>query len=465
MASYSGAEFEREHPVQHDAFPRYRSQSTRLAVTPAIAFGLTLAAFTFVGADALFPLLVSGGQEIDIDTAATSRVRMVSWLFCYLLAGLCFVISWRAVMDAIRENIIFMLLIAFAVLSSLWSGEAWRSAYSAVQLGVLSLFALTVAQRLPLERALKVIGVVYALIVILSLALVVARPDLGISSSIMYNGAWRGIFIHKNHFGTQLSFAFVTFFCGMVLLSRRWRIICSGLAMVVLFLCVMSRSSTALLTCLAIPGIYMLIVLARQSRSLFLAMAGIAVAGCAAFVTILAGGWDLIMDALGKDPDLSGRTELWSMIFSSIESRPVLGFGYDSYWSSNARDGGAVITRSLVWSPGGAHNSWIELTTQLGFTGLFLWLAVFLRTIRLSVKELFAFGVPMTSRLLWPALLCVPIITWSLVESNLMRHGNSVHFLFALLTGYVVHFLIMPRSIEGNGRPTKGDASPDPAGP
>jgi O-antigen ligase len=403
------------------------------------AFSFTLAVAVFVSADALFPLLVSGGQEIDIDTAATARVRTLCWLVFYALAGTCFALSWRALFEAMRNNVLFIVLIGWAFASVLWSAEPWRSAYSATQLGVLTLFALTAAERLPLERSLLVATLVYAGMIALSLGFVALRPDLGISSSIMYSGAWRGIFIHKNHFGTQLSFAFVTFFVGVLISSGYLRWLLMTFVILALALSILSRSSTALLTCTAVPVVYFMLRAAAASRSLFYGILGVGVAGLALAAGVLAMGWSTIMDVLGKDSDLSGRTELWSMIFASIESRPLLGFGYDAYWLSNARDGGAVITRSLVWSPGGAHNGWIELTTQLGFIGLLLWALVFLQAMSRGV------GIGLSKRagrecaLMWLALLCIPIISWSLVESNIMRHGNSVHFMFALAAGYLSH--------------------------
>jgi len=448
-----------EYPVANvQPFQGFNRRESWMTLTPSLLFQVTLAVMIFVSADALFPLLVSGGTEMDIDTAATSRVRAVSWLVVYMMSALCFTVSWRAVLAATRENLLFLSLIVFAILSALWSDSPGRSAYSAAQLGVITLFALAVPQRLSIEQALRTASICYTVMIGLSVAMIAVKPDLGISSSNMYSGAWRGIFIHKNHFGTQLSFGFAAFFCSFLLFPGRTRWLNAGLMLVTLALCFKSRSSTAVICCAAIPAVYAVLWLSHRSRSMLLGVVGLLLAGGTVGVSILTVGWAAIMEMIGKDPDISGRGELWEMIFDSIASRPVLGFGYDAFWSSSARDGGERITHSLVWSPGGAHNSWIELATQLGIVGLALWAMIFLYTVFMALRCAFDRQLKGSATATWPVLALFVIICWSAVESNLMRHGNSVHVVFALMTGYLAHFAASRLSAtapENAGRPLR----------
>jgi hypothetical protein len=95
-------------------------------VSSSHIFAVALAVTLFVSADALFPLLVSGGQEIDIDTAATARVRTLGWMAAYLLCFVCLAISWRGAIEAIRQNLVFVLLIALDIFSAMWSDNPLR---------------------------------------------------------------------------------------------------------------------------------------------------------------------------------------------------------------------------------------------------------------------------------------------------------------------------------------------------
>jgi O-antigen ligase len=417
-----------------------RHRAAGLEISSATLFAIALAIALFVTSDALFPLLVSGGIESSIDSSATSRMRLLERIAAYAVFGLCFVVSWRSAIAAVRENLLLCLMIALAGISPLWSDDPWKSAYSAAQLAIGGLFALMVAQRLQLRVALLVAFATYAAIIAISLAVIVVRPDLGTSSSEMYHGAWRGAFIHKNHFGTQLSIAFATFVAAGIYWRGWSRWVALTLLPVTLGLAVLSRSSTAVFTCAGVAGIFFLILLMSRSRSAFYAVLGAVVAFGSTGAVILAGGWETIMEMIGKDPDISGRGELWSMIFNSIQHRPFLGFGYQSFWTSTAADGGEAITRNVAWRPGGAHNAYIEIAAELGLVGLGLWLVVYLRTsvaaLSLAFQRLRLPGVPV----IWPALVLFALTCWSMVETNLMLYANSVQFVFVLMTGYVLHF-------------------------
>ena len=68
-----------------------------------------------------------------------------------------------------------------------------------------------------------------------------------------------------------------------------------------------------------------------------------------------------VTGVLGRDPTLTGRTEIWRFAIKSIASRPFLGYGYDVFWDfsskrqrgSGARSGGkrqARITDTWICS-------------------------------------------------------------------------------------------------------------------
>ena len=420
-------------------------------------FHFALAITLFAGSDALFPLMATGGDEALAGFPAAAQARTMMWLFAFALQAGCMAMSWRAVAAAIAENRIFMVLMGFAIASASWSEVPWQALYGAAQLTVLTIFALAVCQRLPLDRALVTAALTYAVLIVMSLVIVVVRPELGLTTSEMYFGAWRGVFIHKNHFGTQLTFAFATFLSCAVLNRGMLRWISILVLAVVIFCCVMSRSTTALVICALMPICAGAACMARMSRSIRLALGGLVVMAVALGLAMFLGGWEWAMSMLGKDPDLTGRGELWNMIFRSIESRPILGFGYDTYWATTASDGGIAVTRSFSWSPKGSHNAWIETASQLGLAGLFMLAYVYARTIRAALSWTFNARARALDARLWLVMLLFAITEWSFVEVNVMHHNNSVHFIFALLTGYLVHLGTGRLPPSGNARGSAAD--------
>jgi hypothetical protein len=65
-------------------------------------------------------------------------------------------------------------------------------------------------------------------------------------------------------------------------------------------------------------------------------------------VAWLSGGdLDQVLNAVGKDTTLTGRTALWSAAGASILAHPTLGVGYQAYWQVGSWGGGAVMANLL----------------------------------------------------------------------------------------------------------------------
>src|SRR5262245_1786846 len=76
----------------------------------------------------------------------------------------------------------------------------------------------------------------------------------------------------------------------------------------------------------------------------------------------------LITSAVGRDPTLTGRTELWEMILP-LTPNPVLGAGYEGFWLGRRL---LAMWAALWWQPIQAHNGYIEVYLNLGFVGLLI---------------------------------------------------------------------------------------------
>src|SRR5205085_2663946 len=74
-----------------------------------------------------------------------------------------------------------------------------------------------------------------------------------------------------------------------------------------------------------------------------------------------------LAEAVGRNPDLTGRTHIWSVVLST-NTNPLVGTGYESFWlGSRLR---------WVWEQAGevneAHNGYLETYLNLGLIGVFL---------------------------------------------------------------------------------------------
>jgi exopolysaccharide production protein ExoQ len=81
---------------------------------------------------------------------------------------------------------------------------------------------------------------------------------------------------------------------------------------------------------------------------------------------------------LGRDDNeqvtsLTGRVPLWEELSGSIERRPLQGYGFNSFWTSDQID---EISESQSWAISVAHSTYLDLTLGIGLIGVGLWVAV-----------------------------------------------------------------------------------------
>lgn len=89
---------------------------------------------------------------------------------------------------------------------------------------------------------------------------------------------------------------------------------------------------------------------------------------------------DTITEAIGKDPSFSGRTDLWTAMLISISHHPFLGTGFRAFWSVNPPSQYLEHIYSVfIWLPNESHNSYIDLTNELGLIGLGIFIIMIIK--------------------------------------------------------------------------------------
>jgi exopolysaccharide production protein ExoQ len=91
-----------------------------------------------------------------------------------------------------------------------------------------------------------------------------------------------------------------------------------------------------------------------------------------------------IASAMGKDPTLTGRTDVWKTVIEMAPS-PLFGAGFESFWLGPRLK---KLWSIYVWGPNEAHNGYIELYLNLGWVGLSLLTFVLMTGYRRVVSRL-----------------------------------------------------------------------------
>lgn len=76
----------------------------------------------------------------------------------------------------------------------------------------------------------------------------------------------------------------------------------------------------------------------------------------------------VLIEALGRDTTLTGRTDLWREVLA-LRASPLIGTGYESFFLGHRAD---TLWRLFWWHPNEAHNGYLEIYLTLGWIGVFL---------------------------------------------------------------------------------------------
>jgi O-antigen ligase len=135
-------------------------------------------------------------------------------------------------------------------------------------------------------------------------------------------------------------------------------------------------------------------------------------------------GKDALLEGFGRDPTLTGRTTVWELAWQSVVERPILGFGYGSYWTALS---GAKYSFGDSWLPPDAHNGFLD--ALLGGGVVLLTLIIYQTWILIKRSIVSALGA--RSTIAWFMVLVGALLpVYNSVESIYLRDYSIATLLF-----------------------------------
>jgi exopolysaccharide production protein ExoQ len=104
---------------------------------------------------------------------------------------------------------------------------------------------------------------------------------------------------------------------------------------------------------------------------------------------VLFGGEAAVVHALGRQTNLTGRTDIWDSVILACPN-PIFGAGYESFWISPSAQVAHQYLRPFLIDAeriNEAHNGYLEVYINLGFVGLFLILWILIGGYRKAVAS------------------------------------------------------------------------------
>lgn len=285
----------------------------------------------------------------------------------YLAVVLVLIPCYRETLFVLRRNWSLVLLLALAFLSSLWAAMPDLVLRRSIGLFGTTLLGIALAVRLSVQEQLRMLSWLFRLLAVVSLFCVVLFPQAGISNE----GEWRGAFGYKNSLGAAMALSLLVEW-QLPAVGRLAQVL-KGLAMLLNALLLVRSDSVT--SGVAIVGVFILIntyklatLRFRVPLYAFSLILAFLVSMGASFVF---GNSEAVMGLLGRTSNLTGRTEIWSLVLSFIQQRPILGYGYGAFWGGASPES-SVVERVLRGPVQYSHNGYLETLLTLGATGLLL---------------------------------------------------------------------------------------------
>jgi exopolysaccharide production protein ExoQ len=365
---------------------------------------------------------------IDTSTPAAlnegNPLLQIIWACVYAVVLIRAIGNFRPIVAAVRANKFLIALVLLAVLSVFWSEEPGLTLRRSLGLLATTLFGLDFAVRYSIRKQLQLVAIALSAVVALSVVVQVFFAGLIPVVDKAYPNAWVGLFDQKN------VFARVIVLTAIAVLASVHRSLRGILTAVFTFLAavaliILTQSITAVV---ALVGLIVILQFAPALRwtgpvrTLIRFSAAVMVAPA---IFLLIHYWSLITNLLGRNGTLTGRAQLWAMSLSSIELRPLWGYGYSAFWRVSEE---ALRINAIVrWTVPHAHNAYIDLALELGLVGLALYVAAYIAALWRAVGYMRTDCEPGAK---WPLLYLCFILLYSFTESSVLVPGSIFWMLF-----------------------------------
>jgi O-antigen ligase len=288
----------------------------------------------------------------------------------------------RQVGRLLRTNGPILLFFCYCALSLVWSdfpGVAFKRWIKAV--GDLVMILIVLSDREPLTAINTLLARLTYVLIPCSILFIKYYPELGASYGPWGGGASLvGVATSKNVLGAVCLglglgalWRFLTAYRGRKVPGRTWRMIAEAVILAMVFWLLRVTNSMTALSSFVMAGTLLLAAnmrsVIRRPAVVHLLMASMLIVSCS--VLFLGASAD-VLQTMGRDPTLTDRTAIWGTVLSLVRN-PLLGAGFESFWLGPRLD----KIWSLYWfHPMQAHNGYLEVFLNLGWTGVALLVVV-----------------------------------------------------------------------------------------
>jgi len=294
------------------------------------------------------------------------------------------------------RNVLIIVVYLFLLSSSMWAEHTFPTVKRVIKDFGSVIVAMVILTEPNPMRAIRTVFIRAAYILLpLSVIFIKYYPAIGRQAGRTGDSMFCGVCMHKSSLG-ELAFILGLFIVidlfelkkeGGFANTRINKWIRFGLLLMVAWLVHTCASATALICftigCLILWGSGRLVRSQNPARALAYC---VVLLGCLFAIEKAFDVSGMVLDALGKDRSLTGRTEIWELA-KQTGAKGLLGVGYFSFWTSAAAES---IQQHFAGAMNSAHNGFLDMYLDGGMIGISLLLLLMLVWGGRSIKRMLA---------------------------------------------------------------------------
>ncbi|WP_339381540.1 O-antigen ligase family protein [Brasilonema bromeliae] len=380
----------------------------------------------------MIPILIEKEDSVD---ASQDPYTPILFMGVYVVTLFLVIKNRKSFLYVAQKDIWIWLLVGIALASVLWTVAPDLTLRRGVLLLGTTGFGVYLATRYTMREQLELLAWMFGLIILLSFVFAIALPSYGLMTfqeEGAHAGAWRGVIAHKNHLGRLMNVSTIVFLLLCVDNSLyqqksqqkyKW-ILWVGFVLSAILI-ILSTSKTAFVVFLSLTTILQLYKALRGNYNQVIPSVLTVILLVGSIAILLLDNLPVIATALGRDLTLTGRTDIWGVMFELIWERPLLGYGFNAVWQSWDNEVTAYLWRTLEWQCPYGHNGFMDLLAELGIVGLIVFCISYVTACIRGVMWLRATKVVEG---LWPLMYLTFLFLSNVTESTLVA-TNSIFWI------------------------------------